>query len=279
MIPGQAIPRWIHAHRFSYDPARLNPALASRLHRDLKRFRHPAPAVSIVMPVYNEAHTLLWTLSSLGQLELPFATELIIVNNGSTDRTQHLLDELELPVLFQPIRGIRYAREKGLEWAKGEILLQVDADSLYPPAWGRGLVQALEAPEIILAYGPHAILPHGARISPGEAIHHAAARRLYALRRRKREYLNVLGFNMAFRTEDARRYGSYAHTATGSDDGHMALTLMHYGQLALCTGPDNTVWTSNRRLMADGGRKWAFFRRFFKETGRLGEYLAGSPKI
>ncbi|MEM8890765.1 MAG: glycosyltransferase family 2 protein, partial [Bacteroidota bacterium] len=60
----------------------------------------------------------------------------------------------------------------------------------------------------------------------------------------------------------------------GSEDGHMALMLMKVGHLKYVSGKDSRAWTSDRRLHADGGLKWAFAKRIKKEGSRLAEYLS-----
>jgi hypothetical protein len=91
-----------------------------------------------------------------------------------------------------------------------------------------------------------------------------------------------MGFNFAFRKEDGIRVGGYNHNLqrhiTGrSEDGWMALTLMKAGRIEFLRTPLINVWTSDRRLMADGSLGKAFTRRVKKEINRIGLYFKPSP--
>jgi glycosyltransferase involved in cell wall biosynthesis len=89
--------------------------------------------ISVVMPVFNGEKTILAAVHSiLGQTHRNL--ELIVVNDGSTDRTIDLLamvhDE-RLHVIDTPKRsGVGAARQWGLEHAKGEFIAVQDADDI-----------------------------------------------------------------------------------------------------------------------------------------------------
>ena len=275
-LPKFTLPAWIKQHTFEYDPANLPEADVERIRRKLKKFTSPDPLVSIVIPAYNEEEDILNTLSSIAEIELNYPTELFVVNNNSKDRTQEILDRLEVRSVFQPEQGIKHARQMGLEKARGKFLLQADADSIYPPTWGSDYIEALKDPKVMMVYGRHSIIPSEGTSRVSLGVYEMAAGVLYNLRERNRQYINVLGFSSAFRTEDALYKGSYEHTPQGSEDGHMAMTLMQYGNLKHIPSNRVRVWTSDRRLMEAGSFSAAFARRFKREASRLVEYVKGT---
>jgi glycosyltransferase involved in cell wall biosynthesis len=270
------LPSWTEQHRFYYrGEMDLKGPLLHRLEAGLERYSAREPVVSVVIPAYNEARNLLHTLSSLAALELPgaYPTELLVVDDASTDATPRLLEKLSVPYLRLPTnQQPKGARQAGLERARGRYLLQADADTLYPPRWGLAYVRALRAREVALVYGNHAFVPSLGVSRVALAFHELAGEALYRFRRRHREYINVHGFNSAFRREDALRFGSYDHDELGSEDGQMALSLMQVGKLRFIPGPDCTAWTSDRRILADGGVWQGFVRRAGREGRRLWEY-------
>lgn len=95
-------------------------------------------SVSVIIPTYNYAHYL----SAAVQSVLSQATEgveIVVVDDGSNDQTPAvvagLADEVrEAGVDFRPLRqpnaGLSIARNTGLEAARGELLLFLDADDL-----------------------------------------------------------------------------------------------------------------------------------------------------
>ncbi|MEZ4851760.1 MAG: glycosyltransferase family 2 protein [Bacteroidia bacterium] len=277
-MPPIRLPQWLFIHQFPGSrPEEIDELTLGRIQRGLDRFKANEPLVSIVMPVYNEEENLIYTLSSFAELTIAnhFPCELIIVNDGSLDETNQILDFFDIThIQFAENRGIKDARQAGLELAKGQFILQADADSIYPPGWGIPYIEALKHDSVVLAYGKHAFIPSGSRPRWKYLLHETFRSWLYNLRRINREYINVHGFNSAFLREEALKYGSYDHTENGSEDGHMAMTLMKIGRLQYVSHPDALVWTSDRRIMADGGLRKGFLKRLRRESRRLWEYLA-----
>lgn len=279
-MPPLQLPTWIHMHLFDQPNIHSVPEeLMEQVRLGLSRFRTSKPKVSIVMPVFNEEAGLLRTLSSLSQLKLPFQmpTELLLINDGSTDRTQELMDRLEV----RSIRLLQNKRQKvsrwvGLQQARGKIVLHADADTLYPPSWGADFVQVLEQDaEVSMVYGPHAFVPGAGKGRLPYVLHEHLGQYLYQIRRRHRPHINVHGFNSALRRDQALQFGSYDHDVKGSEDGHMALLLHKVGKLRYVGGQNSLVWTSDRRIQGDGGLTSAFLKRLQKEGSRLPEYLMG----
>jgi len=104
-------------------------------------FHYPEPhkeyTVSFVVPAYNEEKTIGETLKHIFDIDYDI-TEVIVVNDGSTDKTKEVLAELSKK--YPKLRVINnkknygraaIAQNMGLKVAKGEIIAIVDADS-YP---------------------------------------------------------------------------------------------------------------------------------------------------
>ncbi len=96
----------------------------------------PLPALSIIIPARNEAHNLSRLLPSLRQLRYPGPLELIVVDDGSTDRTgqiaaTHGARVLRVDHLPDGWKGKPHACHQGAQVATGEWLLFTDADTLH----------------------------------------------------------------------------------------------------------------------------------------------------
>lgn len=112
------------------------------------------PYLSIVVPVYNEAENLeklysrlITVLDSCGQ-----SFEVILVNDGSRDETETILNKLHERrpeqiriVHFNNNFGQHMAIMAGFERARGEITITLDADLQNPPEEIPKLLQAIEA--------------------------------------------------------------------------------------------------------------------------------------
>jgi glycosyltransferase involved in cell wall biosynthesis len=101
----------------------------------------------VVVPAYNEERLLSSTLAAMGRAVEATAGpgrsfELIVVDNGSTDRTAALAREAGARVVHEPHRQIARARNGGAAVAGGDWLLFIDADCWPSPGL---LAQAWEA--------------------------------------------------------------------------------------------------------------------------------------
>ena len=95
------------------------------------------PKVSIIIPLYNSENKISGCLkSAMNQTESDI--EIIVVNDGSTDKSGDVCDELSadddrITVIHQSNKGAGSARNKGLELAKGEYLYFLDSDDKMEP--------------------------------------------------------------------------------------------------------------------------------------------------
>ena len=110
------------------------------------------PTVSIVIPTYNAEKTIGPLLDSLLQLDYP-DYEVIVVNDGSRDRTREIVEGYPVRPINQPNRGASAARDAGLRAAGGEIVAYVDSDVAVTPDWLRNLVLPLSDPEVAATTG------------------------------------------------------------------------------------------------------------------------------
>lgn len=99
------------------------------------------PLVTIVVPAYNEEASIVRTLDHLFALDYPHdKLEIIIVNDGSTDNTAHLVERLihinkdrTLILINQRNKGKGASLNTALKQAKGKFFVCLDADSFVQP--------------------------------------------------------------------------------------------------------------------------------------------------
>jgi dolichol-phosphate mannosyltransferase len=93
--------------------------------------------LSVIVPVYNEAATVLLLLRRLLAVKLPVDREIIIVDDGSQDGTRDVLKAFHDPavrcVFHEKNQGKGMAIRTGLSAAKGDLVLIQDADLEYDP--------------------------------------------------------------------------------------------------------------------------------------------------
>jgi GT2 family glycosyltransferase len=125
-------------------------------------------AISVVIPAYNRAGLIGETLRSLFNQTLP-ATEIIVVDDGSTDSTaeaaeaefsvfsRQLAGNARIPefkVIRQANAGPGAARNRGLAESKGEFIHFFDSDDIAAPNKHEVQVRALQESGADIAYGP-----------------------------------------------------------------------------------------------------------------------------
>jgi glycosyltransferase involved in cell wall biosynthesis len=96
----------------------------------------PSTVVSVVIPAYNEEKTIgnviEETIQIMDSLGLPY--EIIVVDDGSTDRTKEEASRYKVTVLSNGRnRGKGYALRKGFQHAQGDIIVTIDADGSHKP--------------------------------------------------------------------------------------------------------------------------------------------------
>ena len=92
--------------------------------------------VSVIIPVYNMGIYLEQCLNSILKQTLK-EIEIICVDDGSTDQTLELLNEVaqqneKIKVFTQQNQGAGVARNRGIAEAKGKFVAFLDADDEYP---------------------------------------------------------------------------------------------------------------------------------------------------
>jgi cellulose synthase/poly-beta-1,6-N-acetylglucosamine synthase-like glycosyltransferase/peptidoglycan/xylan/chitin deacetylase (PgdA/CDA1 family) len=108
------------------------------------------PSVSVVVPAYNEAVVIARTVGSLAASEYP-DFDLVVVDDGSSDGTAEIVEGLGLDgvrVVRQRNAGKAAALNTGTRLTKGEIVVMVDADTIFEPETLRRLVQPFADPAV-----------------------------------------------------------------------------------------------------------------------------------
>ena len=118
--------------------------------------------ISIIIPAKNEEKYLPLCLESICNLDYPKeAVEVIVVDNGSTDRTREIAQSFGATVLLDYTKYVSGLRNLGARDAKGEILAFVDADCTVSPDWLQTASQYFDANEVV-AWGAPPDIPEDA---------------------------------------------------------------------------------------------------------------------
>lgn len=115
--------------------------------------------ISIIVPVYNEENTVYEILGKLHRVKLPkgVTKEIIVVNDGSTDKTNKILNQVKIPgikIIHHKINlGKGAALRTGFKEAKGEVVTIQDADLEYDPEDFGRLLEPILSNKAKVVYG------------------------------------------------------------------------------------------------------------------------------
>ncbi len=114
------------------------------------------PLLSVVMPAYNERDTIEEIIRRV--LAIPLRTELIVVDDGSTDGTREILSrlagELTFTLVLQPANaGKGAALRRGFQEVTGDLVVIQDADLEYSPEELPGLIELICEGRADVVYG------------------------------------------------------------------------------------------------------------------------------
>jgi glycosyltransferase involved in cell wall biosynthesis len=110
---------------------------------------------SVIVPAYNEAAYLGQALDSLLHQDYDGTYEVIVVDNNSRDDTAAIAARYGVRVVQEPEQGVCAARQRGVDCARGEIIISTDADTTQPRNWLRTIdARFAESGEVVAVAGP-----------------------------------------------------------------------------------------------------------------------------
>lgn len=214
------------------------------------------PKVSFIIPAYNEE-------SYIGEcLESVFAeikrsgvhAEVILVNNGSADRTKEVAKNFPSVIVVDEYRkGTGFARQAGFIRSSGELIANIDADTILPEGWLTTAVEFLdENPKVVALSGPalYYDLPVTKKILV--RLYYGGTYTVYILNRFILRLGSViLGGNVAVRRSALLAIGGYnTKIQFYGDDTDLARKLTKIGGVKFTF--DFPIYTSARRLISQG---------------------------
>ena len=110
--------------------------------------------ISIIIPAYNAEKTIGQCLKALLKQSYPADSyEVIVVDDGSTDKTGSIAQGFAIRYIRQENQGPAVARNKGVQEAKGDIILFTDSDCMPDVHWVKEMVKSFDVPEVVAVKG------------------------------------------------------------------------------------------------------------------------------
>jgi cellulose synthase/poly-beta-1,6-N-acetylglucosamine synthase-like glycosyltransferase/peptidoglycan/xylan/chitin deacetylase (PgdA/CDA1 family) len=212
---------------------------AARIHSRRARRRraasrlHNLGLVSVVVPAYNEAANIAATVRSLFASDYP-AVEIIVVDDGSTDRTAEIVASLRLPgvrLIRQPNAGKPAALNNGIARARGDIVVLVDGDTVFERTAVGRLVQPFADPAVGAVSGNTKVANRKGLLGRWQHLEYVVGfnldRRLYDLAKCMPTIPGAIG---AFRREVLYRVGGVP-ADTLAEDTDLTMAVLRAGWL------------------------------------------------
>ncbi|HWZ12225.1 MAG TPA: glycosyltransferase family 2 protein [Acidobacteriaceae bacterium] len=208
--------------------------------------------ISFVVPAYNEEAYLPRTLTAIlaQTANARCETEVIVVNNASTDQTREVaLGFPGVKVVDEPQKGLTHARQAGLNASTGDIIANVDADSILTDGWIEKVQREFERnPRLVGLSGPFIYYDLTPRQRGLVRLYYVAAYMAYLINRYVLRVGSMLqGGNFVVRRTALEKIGGFN------------LAISFYGE-------DTDL---ARRLVAAGDVKFTFALPMYSSARRL----------
>ena len=173
---------------------------------------------SVIIPALNEDKYIASCLKSILAQTVPPA-EIIVVDNGSTDKTVEIAEKLADRVIIIPDVGLAALRQAGADAAKNPIIVSTDADTTHPDFWLEKLLRHFSDPNVVAVGGPiRASIPGPMEDLYAKGLSASASAGMFS------------GANMAFRRDALIKSGGYVKVKR-AEDWALPTRLRNHGRI------------------------------------------------
>lgn len=231
---------------------------------------NPEANLAVIVPAYNEAATIGATLTALYGQTYRHTSEHIVVDNGSTDATQEVIQhfvndhgDFPLRVIEESQKGTGAAADTGMRAAierGATVVARTDADTLPRSNWTNTISSHFDSQPDTQLLGGRIMALHDHNYRSGDSLLMPlavkGARIALALRHCERSYLKaVTGGNMATKAQAYEAVGGFLRTSIDELDEDIAYSLQiaqSFGHRAITIDNQLIVETSMRRIRSQG---------------------------
>ena len=220
--------RYLDVYEKSLNEAPIDVINAVRV--NLLSLQNSEPLVSIVVIAYNEERRLLACLWSLSELVTKYPIEILGVNNNSKDNTEEVYKTLGVPYYNEKRQSPGYARQCGLQHARGKYHFFIDADTFYPSCYVDKMMEKLIKPGVSCVGTLWSFYPDEKHTAFGLFWFELIRDTFLWVQHFKRPELCIRGMTFAFRSDYARQVQIRTDIRRG-EDGSLALSLKKFGKI------------------------------------------------
>ncbi len=228
------------------------------------------PTASVVVTVLNTRDTLEECIRSLLNQKYPKeGYEVIVVDGGSQDGTQGMLEKFPIRLIMAPGSTIGAGRNRGIQASTGEIVAITDGDMVADQDWLSQLVAPFEEATVGAVGGPNLTNPRSPRFArlvgllPEECP--------YVERMQEVDHLLVYTRNAAYRREAIQKAQAFNEGARAGEDPELNWRIKQLGY-RLLFNPEARAWHYHRTTL----RK--FIRQHWRNGHGVGQLSRLNPR-
>lgn len=187
---------------------------------------------SVIIPARDEEKFLPACVESIKRQAGGFSIEIIVVDNGSTDKTIEIAENRGARVISEPRRGVGRARKIGTGAASGEWVVNLDADSRLPEDYFLRAKKIFEREPCLICLGGRVVFYDAPwwmdilRFLSHRALYYYA--RLVSGRR-----VGPMGNNMIFRKSDYQKTAGFDADLRFGEDSDICRKLSRFGKVKI----------------------------------------------
>ena len=215
---------------YGKSPDEIPDTILDEIKGKLAQKQSQEPLASVVVIAYNEEKRLAACLWSLSELQTKYPIEILGVNNNSKDRTEEVFQRLGLPYFNELKQSPGFARQCGLENAKGKYHFCIDADTFYPHQYVDLMMAKLAKSNVSCVSSFWSFFPDENHSRFGLFLFEMVRDMFLYVQHFKRPELCVRGMVFAFNAEYAKRVKIRTDIRRG-EDGSLALSLKPFGKI------------------------------------------------
>ena len=216
---------------YGKSPNEISESILDEIKGKLAAKQCQKPLVSVVVIAYNEERRLPACLWSLSELQSQYPIEILGVNNNSKDRTEEVYKRLGLPYYNEIKQSPGFARQCGLDHAKGKYHFCIDADTFYPSRYVDLMMTKLTRSNVSCVSSFWSFFPDENHSRFGLFMFELIRDMFLFVQHFKRPELCVRGMVFAFNAEYAKQVKIRTDIRRG-EDGSLALSLKPFGKIA-----------------------------------------------
>ncbi|MBI5530495.1 MAG: glycosyltransferase family 2 protein [Candidatus Doudnabacteria bacterium] len=212
--------------------------------------------ISFVVPAYNEESHLKLCLDSIikGISGEKIDSEIIVVNNASTDQTRNIaLTYPQVKVVDETRKGLSFARQAGFKASSGDLVANLDADTIMPAGWMDTVLKYYrENPSLVCLSGPHVFYDMPKWFNRGVMVYYYIVYGLYWFNKYVlRAASMVQGGNFVLRREALEKIGGFDQGFDFyGEDADIAKRMNKVGNVVFTMRLP--IFASGRRVRAEG---------------------------